>query len=182
MSELPRLNGAIRAFEDGDVAFAAFSPPDIRSVQVMSSAPYDAVVLEMEHNPFDARTIRDCLQYILSPRSLAKAGTVAPAVTPIVRLPCNGEEMNQWMAKQALDAGVYGIIWPHIRTVAEARAAVAACRYARPHGDPLNEPPGRRGDGPAAAARYWGLTQQELRARRRLADRSKGRNSRRYDV
>lgn len=165
MTDLPRLNGAIRAFERGDIAFTAFAPPDIRSAQTAAGAPYDAVIFEMEHNPFSAQTLRDCLQYMLDPRRIAAAGSVAPAVTPMVRLPCNGAEMNQWMAKQALDMGVYGIVWPHIRTVAEARAAVAACRYARPEGDPLGEPPGRRGDGPRTAARYWGLTQQEYYAR-----------------
>jgi 4-hydroxy-2-oxoheptanedioate aldolase len=73
--------------------------------------------------------------------------------------------MNQWMAKQVLDMGVYGIIWPHIRTVEEARSAVAACRYARPDNAANVLPHGRRGDGPGIAARYWGLTQQEYYAR-----------------
>jgi 4-hydroxy-2-oxoheptanedioate aldolase len=45
--------------------------------------------------------------------------------------------------------------------VAEARSAVAACRYARPDTAPRLEPKGQRGDGPAYAARYWGLSAQE---------------------
>jgi 4-hydroxy-2-oxoheptanedioate aldolase len=73
--------------------------------------------------------------------------------------------MNQWVAKQVLDSGVYGIIWPHISTVDEAYSAVASCRYARPEGAAYYEPKGQRGDAPAAAARYWGLTQQEYYAR-----------------
>ena len=36
-------------------------------------------------------------------------GTVAPAVTPMVRIPPNGGEKNQWLAKQALDLGAYGV-------------------------------------------------------------------------
>jgi 4-hydroxy-2-oxoheptanedioate aldolase len=165
MSSIPRLNGAIRAFETGNIAFTAFCPPDTGSAQAVAGAPYDAVVIEMEHNPFDVKGLRDCLQYMLDPRQIAVAGNVAPAVTPMVRLPCNGAEMNQWMAKQVLDMGVYGIIWPHIRTVEEARSAVAACRYARPAGAANVLPHGRRGDGPGIAARYWGLTQPEYYAR-----------------
>ncbi len=165
MNAVPRLNGAIRAFESGNIAFTAFSPPDIGSAQAVAGASYDAVVFEMEHNPFDVKVLRDCMQYMLDPRKIAAAGHVAPAVTPMVRLPCNGAEMNQWMAKQVLDMGAYGIIWPHIRTVEEARAAVAACRYARPADAPNSLPAGRRGDGPGIAARYWGLTQQEYYAR-----------------
>jgi 4-hydroxy-2-oxoheptanedioate aldolase len=69
--------------------------------------------------------------------------------------------MNQWIAKQVLDSGVYGIVWPHVSTVEEARSAMVASRYPRPKDAPLYEPPGQRGDAPAAAARYWGLSQQE---------------------
>jgi 4-hydroxy-2-oxoheptanedioate aldolase len=79
----------------------------------------------------------------------------------MVRVPVNGVEMAQWHAKQALDMGCYGVVFPHISTVAEAYNAVAACRYPRLKSAPLYEPAGIRGDGPTAAARYWGLTQQE---------------------
>lgn len=160
-----RLNGAIRAFESGTIAFTAFSPPDIGSAQAVAGADYDAVVFEMEHNPFDVKVLRDCMQYMLDPRKIAAAGHVAPAVTPMVRLPANGAEQAEWMAKQVLDMGAYGIIWPHIRTVEEARAAVSACRYSRPPEAPNSLPRGRRGDGPGIAARYWGLTQQEYYSR-----------------
>lgn len=160
-----RLNGAIRAFESGKIAFTAFCPPDIGSAQAVAGADYDAVVFEMEHNPFDVKVLRDCMQYMLNPRKIAAAGNVAPAVTPMVRLPANGAEKAEWMAKQVLDMGAYGIVWPHIRTVEEARAAVAACRYSRPQGAANELPRGRRGDGPGIAARYWGLTQQEYYSR-----------------
>jgi 4-hydroxy-2-oxoheptanedioate aldolase len=60
-----------------------------------------------------------------------------------------------------LDSGAYGIVWPHVSTVEEARNAVVACRYPRPKDAPLYEPAGQRGDAPGAAARYWGLSQQE---------------------
>ena len=83
----------------------------------------------------------------------------------MVRIPPNGGENNQWLAKQALDLGVYGVLWPHISTVDQARNAVAACRYPRLPTAPLYEPAGIRGDGPTTAVRYWGLTQQEYYAK-----------------
>ena len=79
----------------------------------------------------------------------------------MVRIPVNGVEMAQWQAKQALDMGCYGIVFPHISTVEEAANAVGACRYPRLKGASLYEPAGIRGDGPTTAARYWGLGQQE---------------------
>ena len=69
--------------------------------------------------------------------------------------------MNQWCAKQVLDIGAYGVVWPHISTAEEAYNAVAACRYPRRKTGDAYEPQGQRGDSPAAAARYWGVTPQE---------------------
>ena len=165
MSELLRLNGVIGALEKGLPTFTAFSPPEIASAIAFSASRYDGVVFEMEHNPWDIRALRDCLQYMLNRGQIAAAGSVAPAVTPMVRVPPNGAEKGQWHAKQALDLGVYGIVWPHIGTVDEATNAVAACRYPRLSSAPLYEPQGIRGDGPAQAVRYWGLTQPEYYAK-----------------
>jgi len=165
MAETPRLNGVIKALEEGKTAFTCFSSADIESATALAGAAYDGVVFEMEHGPFDAPTLRDCLQYMLSRRQILDGGTLAPAVTPMVRVPPNGGEMNQWVAKQVLDLGVYGIVFPHVSSVEEAWNAVRACRYPRLPETPDYEPPGIRGDAPARAARYWGLSQQEYYAR-----------------
>ena len=165
MPEIPRLNSAIKVLEQGKPAFVTFSAPEIGVGQAIAAAPYDGVVFEMEHNPYDIRLLRDCMQYMLDRRQIAQSGNLAPAVAPMVRIPPNGGEMSQWVAKQVLDIGVYGIIWPHVSTVEEARNAVAACRYPRPSSAPYFEPPGQRGDAPRTAARYWGLTQPEYYGR-----------------
>ena len=120
MAELPRLNGIIRALEAGQPAFTCFSPAEIDSAYAMSVSKYDGVVYEMEHNPWDGRALRDCLQFMLNRAQIVKGATLAPPVTPMVRIPVNGVEKGQWHAKQALDLGCYGIVWPHISTVEEA--------------------------------------------------------------
>ena len=158
---IPRLNGAIKALENGGTAFTTFSAPTAENAQALSGAAYDAVVFEMEHGAYDIKALRESLQYMLDRKQLVDGGTLAPAVTPLVRIPPNGGEMNQWIAKQVLDSGVYGIVWPHVSTVEEAYNAVTACRYPRPQENPLYNPPGQRGDAPTAAARYWGISQQE---------------------
>jgi 4-hydroxy-2-oxoheptanedioate aldolase len=161
MSDIPRLNGIIRALEQGKPTFVSFAQADIDATLAFSTSKYDGIVFEMEHNPWDIKALRDCLQYMLNRGQIARAGSIAPAVTPLVRIPPNGGELGQWHAKQALDLGVYGIVWPHVSTVEQAYNAVAACRYPRLKSAPLYEPAGIRGDGPTAAVRYWGLTQQE---------------------
>jgi len=158
---IPRLNGIIKALESGKNAFVCFQPGDTASAQAVATEKYDGVVFEMEHGAYDIKALRDCLQYMLNRQQIVASGTLAPAVTPMVRIPPNGAEMNQWIAKQVLDQGVYGIVWPHVSTVEEARNAVASCRYARPTGAPRYEPAGQRGDAPANAARFWGISQQE---------------------
>src|SRR4051794_21478397 len=162
---MPRLNGAIRALEQGQPTFVTFSPAEVGQAQAIGDANYDAVVYEMEHGPYDIHVLRDCLQYMLNRKQILQSGSLAPAVTPFVRIPPNGGELNQWIAKQVLDSGVYGVVWPHVSTVEDARNAVAASRYPRPKTAPNYEPAGQRGDAPATAARYWGITQQEYYAK-----------------
>lgn len=156
-----RLNGFIRAFEQGKPAFGAFVPSEIDAAIAFGGAKYDGIIFETEHNTWDARSVRTAMQFLLQRRLIAQSASLAPAVTPIVRIPPNGSEMNQWFAKQALDLGAYGIVWPHISDVEQARNAVSACRYPTLPSHPLHEPSGQRGDGPSTAVRYWGLSQQD---------------------
>jgi 4-hydroxy-2-oxoheptanedioate aldolase len=165
MPELPRLNTMIRALAEGRVPVATFSPPTVDSAVALSTAGYDGVIFESEHNPFDMYVLRDCLQYMLNRRQIVDRGSIVPAVTPMVRVPVNGADMNQWIPKQVLDIGAYGIVFPRVSTSEQAYNAVSACRYPRPKGAASYEPEGQRGDNPVHAARYWGISQQEYYAK-----------------
>jgi 4-hydroxy-2-oxoheptanedioate aldolase len=157
-----RLNGVIRALSDGPgISFTSFIQAEVENAVSFAQSANDGVVFEMEHNPWDIHALRQAMQFLLLRQRIAQAGTVACQMTPIVRIPPSGSEMNQWFAKQALDLGAYGIVWPRISTPEEACNAVAACRYPSLPGTPRYEPAGLRGDAPMAAARYWGLPQQE---------------------
>jgi 4-hydroxy-2-oxoheptanedioate aldolase len=165
MPGTPRLNGVIAALEQGRHAFMAFARPEREEAIQFGASKLDGVLFEMEHTPWDAANLRDALQYLINRRRIVEAGSLAPPVTPFCRIPANGREMNQWLAKQALDSGVYGVVFPHVSTVEQAMNAIAACRYASPPDARLHSPKGQRGDGPTAAARYWGLTAKEYYAR-----------------
>jgi 4-hydroxy-2-oxoheptanedioate aldolase len=157
-----RLNGIIRALTSGSgIAFTSFIQAEVESAVAFTQSDNDGVVFELEHNPWDIRALREAMQFLLLRERIARAGSVACQMTPLVRIPASGSEMNQWFAKQALDIGAYGIVWPRISTPEEAYNAVAACRYPSRPAAPLHEPAGLRGDAPLAAARYWGLSQQE---------------------
>jgi 4-hydroxy-2-oxoheptanedioate aldolase len=165
VAEIPRLNGMIRAWEQGRPAFASFAQAERQVAIEVSAAPIDAVIFEMEHNAWDPNALQDSMQYLLNRKQILEAGSLAPVVTPIVRIPANGAEKSQWLAKQALDRGVFGVICPHVSTAEQAYSAVAACRYPRQKSAPHYEPKGARGDGPHTAGRYWGVSQQEYYAR-----------------
>jgi 4-hydroxy-2-oxoheptanedioate aldolase len=162
---MTRLNSVIAALESGQHAFAAFAAPEPAAALEFAATDYDGIVFEAEHKPWDAGTLRDSLQYLLDRRRIVETGSPAAAPTPLIRVPVNGAEHGQWHAKQALDLGAYGIVWPHITRVEEARNAVAACRYPRLPDQPRFEPAGVRGDAPAVAARYWGLSNQDYYAK-----------------
>ena len=156
-AELPRLNGIIKCFENAQVAFVGSGAAD-------GLGQHDGTLFEMEHGPYDISELQRGLQSMLDRRQIAESGSIAPKVTPIVRIPPNQGASN-WIAKQVLDIGLYGIIWPHIDTVEEAFNAVAAMRYPKRTGHPLREPFGKRGDSPGRAAAYWGVTGPEYYAR-----------------
>lgn len=153
----PRLNRVISGLAAGRHVFASFAAADPAIAVEFSTTDYDGLVFETEHKPWDAIALRDSLQYLLN-----RGRT---PLTPLVRVPTNGAEKAQWHAKQALDLGAYGIVWPHITSVDEAYNAVAACRYPRLPGAEADEPAGLRGDSPAAAARYWGVSTKEYYAK-----------------
>ena len=68
MAELPRLNNVIRAWEEGKPAFTSFAQAEVETAVAMSTAKFDGVVYEMEHNFWDARALRDAMQYMLNRR------------------------------------------------------------------------------------------------------------------
>src|SRR5689334_18217919 len=95
--DIPRLNGIIKQLEQGKNTFVSFAPADVGYTISAATEPYDGLVFEMEHGAYDIRALRDCLQYLLNRRQIVESASLAPAVTPMVRIPPNGAEMNQWV-------------------------------------------------------------------------------------
>jgi 4-hydroxy-2-oxoheptanedioate aldolase len=163
---MARLNKVIELLEQGKTVFggAIVSPGNIDQAIAFGDMGYDFIIFEMEHEGFDFPNLRLSLQFLLNRQRIAKKGGVQPDTVPFVRVPPNAREMNQWVIKQSLDTGVYGLIIPHLDTVEQAQAAVIACRYPQASGVPDFEPAGQRGWAPLGAPRYWGLTARDYTA------------------
>jgi len=153
-----RLNRMIELWEQGKPAIGAFARfRDGDAAIYYSQSQLDFVIFDMEHGAADFTQYKTFLQFMVDKAQLLKKGNLQPNVTPLARIPSNGSEKNQWVVKQALDAGAFGLMSPHIRNVEEARALVANSRYPQKIGAPDNTPPGERGVSPGYAARYWGI-------------------------
>ena len=135
----PRLNKIIERFEQGEAALAN------EHWRIMS----------LEHSPF----LVDDLEVFLD--GLREEGVGRPRLTPIVRIPHEADEDFHHAVKQILDAGAMGIVLPQVRTADEVTKLVRAMRYPPQRGAQYPEPRGRRGWGPTAATRVWGVTADE---------------------
>jgi 4-hydroxy-2-oxoheptanedioate aldolase len=128
-----RENSTKAAWRHGEVTYGAWlSIPSAFSAEVVAQQGHDWVCIDMQHGVIDYQAAVTMLLAIST-----------GAATPIVRVPWN----EPGIIGKMLDAGAMGIIVPMVNSVDEARAAVAACRYA---------PVGARSYGPTRAALYAG--------------------------
>ena len=163
MAAKPRFNKVIALLEQEQPVFCSGLVWNgaLDDLAFVADSAYDMVIVEMEHQGFSFNDLRVSLQFLLSRKKVAQQGDLQADPTPMVRIPPNSREHNQWVIKQALDTGVYGLVLPHLNTVEDARAAVEAARYPQVPGVPDFEPHGERGWWPRIAPRYWGLTAEE---------------------
>lgn len=108
--------------------------PSAVVTQALAAAGSDAVIVDLEHGAIDYATAHAMI-----------AATAGTACAPLVRVAQN----DTALVKRALDLGAEGIVFPLIRSAADARAAVASLRY---------PPQGDRGFGPFIAQSRWGTT------------------------
>ncbi|EKF18556.1 HpcH/HpaI aldolase family protein [Nitratireductor pacificus] len=116
----------------GDVLVGSFlKTPAPQLVEVLGLSGLDFVVADMEHAPIDLRDL-DLIamagRAVDLPVLVRSRGSSAEAIWP------------------ALDLGCTGVMVPHIRNPASARAAVAAARFSA----------GQRGCSPSGRAGFYG--------------------------
>jgi 4-hydroxy-2-oxoheptanedioate aldolase len=105
--------------------------PSAVSVQAISSAGADCVMIDQEHGPIGNETLHAMI-----------ASTKGTPCAPLVRVP----EISEQYVKRALDAGAEGICFPLVRSASDAERCVQTLHY---------PPSGRRGWGPFVAHSRW---------------------------
>jgi len=108
-----------------------------RVAAVLAHTKFDWIWIDLEHGLIDLETAYELVQ--------ATKGT---SCVPLVRVPAN----EDWLIKQALDLGAYGIIVPLVRSAKDVSRAVSASKY---------PPEGIRGVSSGFAANGWGISVAE---------------------
>jgi 4-hydroxy-2-oxoheptanedioate aldolase len=97
------------------LAIVPVTLPDPAILEIIGFAGAEAVLIDAEHGAIGPETMRSMLAHSNA------AGTAA-----VYRPP----SFSAVLCRQALDAGAAGVHVSHVDTADEARAVVAACRYA----------------------------------------------------
>jgi 4-hydroxy-2-oxoheptanedioate aldolase len=84
----------------------------IEIARIAKTAGFDSLYVDMEHSSFSLETTGQICMAAL-----------AAGVTPLVRVPGVAE------VSRVLDAGALGVIAPHVRSAADARAYVTAAKF-----------------------------------------------------
>lgn len=132
MTEFMRENKLKRAAQAGDVQIGTWihtlGSPQLP--QVLASAGFDFVYIDMEHSSFSIETVgRLC------------ATALYAGITPLVRPPGPGHDL----LSRPVDNGAMGILMPHVDTAEDARAAVRAVKFP-PLGERGSQPPNQHTD------------------------------------
>ena len=143
--ERTRINKVIEAIEQGRPAIAN----------------QDWRFVDMEHSPFSSTGIDE----VFAEMDQDRDADGRLRLTPLVRIPQDGDEDFKWAIKQVLDLGGLGVIVPHVDTGDEAVRLVRAARYPPMRDDAQPSPRGERGWGPGRAVRLWGLDTAEYHRR-----------------
>ncbi len=105
----------------------------LETLEMLALVGFDFVVVDMEHAPHNLETTYRLI-----------VGAQGFGMKALVRLPDASGSLTQ----RVLDSGADGVLVPHVRSVAEARAIADGMRFS---------PGGSRGLGVTARAGHWGL-------------------------
>jgi 4-hydroxy-2-oxoheptanedioate aldolase len=157
-----RINRAIEKLQNGEsVVGAIMYDFSLYAARQFGSADLDYIILDMEHQALDFERLQTFFLGMTDRAALVKQGNLQVRVPPLVRIPTYGRDLSEFIVKQVLDMGAFGIMYPAIETKEEAELAVQAARYPPNREAPYRGPRGVRGNGNMPAAWFWGLSRAE---------------------
>ncbi len=161
-----RLNRMVERLTAGEVVFGASTTNlSLDNAQALATSGLDYVYVDYEHGPMNFETLRTFLVGMIDKAAAVSKGSPQPNVTPLARFAPYGREQAEWAAKQGLDLGLMGVIFPSVETRRQVLDAVRLMRYPPRLDSAYPEPAGRRGVGARVAQWFWGVTAAEYERR-----------------
>lgn len=134
------MNRFKKALAEGRTQIGVWSTlPSPYVSELVAGAGFDWMLLDTEHTPSDVPLMLQQLQAVAAAHPAAGCAPCAPVVRPAWNDPV--------LIKRYLDVGAQSLLLPFVQSAEEARAAVAATRYA---------PAGMRGMGGSMRASNFG--------------------------
>lgn len=163
--EHAHLNPVIARLEAGETVYGLSTQDlSLSYAREVARALVDFVYVDMEHGPMDFPALRTFLIAMGDKETVLRKGSVQPDVALFARFAPRPQD-SAWVVKQALDLGLYGVIFNSVDTAEQAAFAVSAMRYPQLRGASYPEPTGRRGWSPTNAAWAWGVSLDDYQRR-----------------
>ncbi len=159
------LNPVVARLEAGEIVYGLSTQDlSLSHAREVARARADFMYVDMEHSPMDFAALRTFLLAMGDKETLLAKGNAQPDVALLARFAPPPDE-SEWVVKQELDLGLYGIIFNGVDTPEQAAFAVSTMRYPQLRDSRYPEPRGIRGSSPANAAWAWGVSVDEYRRR-----------------
>jgi 4-hydroxy-2-oxoheptanedioate aldolase len=162
------LNPMIEKLAAGKAVFGPIiSDLSMTSARTWARSNADYVWIDMEHNPLNMEAVANFIAFSNDRSYTVKRGDGQPKLAIVARFPPYPSDNDAWIAKQALDMGLMGIVYNTVNTKDEAVAIVRQMRYFPQRNDPNTQkgPVGMRGYAPGGALWNWGITAPEYQRR-----------------
>ena len=154
-----RLNKIVELLDSGKPVFGIFSGEKTpASAMEVVTTEADFIFYSMERGPFDVPGMQVYMQFMLDRADLVDRKNLFNEHPIITRIPPirDGRVEAQDRTQRILDAGVHGVVYPHVESAEDAEHAVRSMRY---------RPKGLRPNGQGVAARYWGVGREDYVSR-----------------
>lgn len=161
-----RLNRTIEKLQRGEAVVGAIMYDfSLYAARQFATSDLDYIILDMEHQALDFERLQTFFLGMTDKAALVRQGHLQVRVPPLVRIPTYGRDLSEFIVKQVLDMGAFGIMYPAVESKAEAELAVRAARYPPSRDAPYAGLRGIRGNGNMPAAWFWGLSRAEYSRR-----------------
>src|SRR3984893_10539725 len=158
------LNPAIEKLAHGQPMIGTQTDDmSLQNCHSLARLDFDYVYVDMEHGALNLDGLAYCVAAMVDKAAILKKGNAQPNVALFARFPPFGRDLesNDWIAKQALDMGLMGIIFNGVDNKEQMMRLVRYMRYPQQKTSKYQKPPGLRGSAPGNPSFVWGIPTDE---------------------